>query len=156
MPVPPSAGTIPLEPTNGQGRHATEAAIRNAEDLARYFAHLAKDHKMDDILVLDVRGRASFADFFVIASGASRRQVRAVAEALVVQTARDEGVRPMSVEGLEASRWVLLDYGEVIVHFFDPDLRSFYDLEGLWSDAPRTEVASEASGERVLLGGARA
>ena len=104
--------------------------------LAARIAQIADEHKAEDILVLDVRGRLFLTDYFVIASGQNPRQLRAIAEE-VQREAREAGVRLIGAEGLPVSRWVLLDYGDVVVHLFEPTTRAFYDLEMLWADAPR-------------------
>ncbi len=88
------------------------------------------------MIELDLSRLTSFCDSFIITHGASRRQVVAIAEK-VLEDLRLAGRRPMGVEGMDAGRWVLIDYGDVIVHVFDEPLRGFYDLEGLWADAPR-------------------
>ena len=82
---------------------------------------------------------STYCDAFVICHGTNRRQVRAIAEG-IQENLRERGVRPLGVEGMEASRWVLLDFGDVVVHVFDEPLRGFYDLDGLWGDAPRMKV----------------
>jgi ribosome-associated protein len=89
-------------------------------------------------VILDLAGVASYCDAFVICHASNRRQVRAVAEG-VVDDLRAEGRRAIGVEGLDASRWVLIDFGDVVVHVFDGPLRGLYDLEALWSDAKRIE-----------------
>ena len=89
-----------------------------------------------DGLVLDLRHLSDAADYFVIVSGTSDTHVRAIAEH-VIATLQDEGVRPYQVEGLNAGRWVLVDYVDFVVHVFHPTLRAFYQLEGLWGDAPQ-------------------
>jgi ribosome-associated protein len=98
------------------------------------------DKKADDVLILDVRGKTSYADYFVIASGDSDRQVSAMAEHVQLEL-REEGVRPLGAEGEERGQWVLLDFGEVVAHLFHHEVRTFYDLEGLWTDVPRERVA---------------
>jgi ribosome-associated protein len=85
---------------------------------------------------------ASYCDGFVICSGTNRRHVRAIAEG-IVDDLRKAGLRPVGVEGLDASRWVLLDFGDVLVHVFDEPMRGFYDLEGLWADVPRVQLDVE-------------
>lgn len=77
----------------------------------------------------------------MVCHASNRRQVRAIAEG-VVEDLRKLGVRPLGVEGLDASRWVLLDFGDLLVHVFDEPMRGFYDLDGLWGDAPRLDVAA--------------
>jgi ribosome-associated protein len=110
-----------------------------AHALAHALARSADSRKAEDITLLDLTGRASFCDSFLICSASNRRQVRAIAEGMV-KDLRESGVKPLGIEGMEASRWVLLDFGAVIVHVFDAPLRDFYDLEGLWSDAPRVPL----------------
>ncbi len=94
--------------------------------------------KAEDLVVLDVRDRTSYADVFIICSGRSSRQVMAIAEH-VSETLKKKGIRPLSVEGLTDGHWVLLDYGHLIIHVFHEPVRRFYDLEGLWIDAKRIE-----------------
>lgn len=84
--------------------------------------------------MLDIRNVASFADYFVIASGQTRRQIQAILDAVDESLASD-GVEPMGREGEPKSGWILLDYGDVIVHLFDPEERAYYDLEELWHTA---------------------
>ncbi len=99
-------------------------------------ARLALEKKANDVRALDVRERSSFTDFFLLCSGSSDRQVAAVARH-IEDTLRKDGVRALGVEGLREGRWVLLDYGDFVVHVFLEETRRFYDLERLWSDAPR-------------------
>jgi len=93
------------------------------------------ERKAEDVMVLDVRGLSSATDFFVIASGRSDVQVKAIAEH-VIEGAKVDGNRPAHVEGMDQGRWVLIDYIDYVVHVFLPSVRSFYQLEGLWGDAP--------------------
>ncbi len=93
------------------------------------------DRKAVDIVVLDLRGLCAATDYFVIASGTSDAHVRGMADHLVAALA-PRGVAPHHVEGLAQGRWVLLDYVDFVVHVFHPELREFYQLERLWSDAP--------------------
>ena len=90
-------------------------------------------------LVLDLRQISDAVDYFVIVSGTSDTHVRAIAEH-VIATLRAEGMRPYHVEGLSQGRWVLVDYVDFVVHVFHPTLRSFYQLEGLWGDAPQRQL----------------
>jgi ribosome-associated protein len=105
------------------------------EAAARKAAEAALDRKAEDVALVDLRGRASYADFLVICSGTNERQLEAVAEA-VERSLRDQGQRLMGSEGARGGKWVLLDFGDVVVHVFHQEERAFYDLEGLWSDAP--------------------
>ena len=95
---------------------------------------MASDKKGSDIVLLRTAELTTMADYFVIASGRSERQVQALSQAIVDEL-RDDGVRPLGVEGLSSARWVLLDYGGVIVHVFSPEEREYYGLERLWSGA---------------------
>ena len=99
----------------------------------------AEDKKALDLIVLDLRKAAGFTDFFVIASGANVRQVRAIADAVMESLAAD-GVKPAHVEGYDRSEWILLDYFDFIVHVFSPETRMFYGLERLWGNADRIEM----------------
>ena len=89
-----------------------------------------------DIIVLDVSGLTSLADSFIICSGRSNRQVTAIADYIRTDL-KKQGVAPLSVEGLQEGHCVLMDYGDIVINVFYDDVRRFYDLEGLWSDAPR-------------------
>lgn len=112
-----------------------------AQALARKIAQLVLDKKAKDVLILDVRGMTSYADYFVIASGESDRQVSAMADNVLSEMKQAENLRPIGHEGTETGQWVLIDYGEVVVHLFFEEVRAFYDLEGLWADAAREQVA---------------
>lgn len=105
---------------------------------------LALERRARDVAVLDLRGISSAADYFVIASGTSDVQVKAIAEH-VVDELRQGGVKPLHVEGLTGGRWVLIDYVDFVVHVFHPEARSFYQLETLWGDAPRWEAPDDGA-----------
>ena len=92
-----------------------------------------------DVVVLDVRKLTSVADAFIVCSGRSNRQVTALGE-FIKQDLKKQGKQPLNVEGLKEGHWVLMDYGYVIVHIFFEQVRSFYDLEGLWADARRIRI----------------
>ena len=113
-------------------------------ELARFAALAALDKKAEDLVILDVRGLSSIADFFVIMSGRSTRHVQGLAQA-VDAALRHKNVKDGNTEGLNEGHWVLLDYNDVIVHIFYNEDRSFYDIEGLWHDAPRVEMEPEAA-----------
>jgi len=98
------------------------------------------DAKGEDIQHIDLRDRSSFADFMIIASGTSTRQVKAMADRLV-QRAKSIGVKPLGVEGDREAEWVLVDLADVIVHLMVPQTRAFYNLEKLWSAPPPTQTA---------------
>ncbi len=100
------------------------------------FVKAAMGKKALHLVVLDVRELSSVADAFIICSGRSNRQVRAIAEH-IQEKMKDQGIKPLSVEGLEEGHWVLMDYGDTIIHIFYEPVRALYDLEGLWADANR-------------------
>jgi ribosome-associated protein len=104
--------------------------------LARLAVAAAADKKAENILLLDLRGLSTMADYFVVCSGASERQLRAIADS--IESSVDEHrLRPAHhVEGLSGGGWILVDYGDVVVHIFSPSLRAYYNLEALWSKAP--------------------
>jgi len=104
------------------------------EDVRRA-ATRALERKAEEVTVLDVRGLSSATDYFLIASGRSDVQVKAIAQH-VIESAKAEGNRPEHVEGMDQGRWVLIDYIDHVVHVFLPPVRAFYQLEGLWGDAP--------------------
>ena len=105
-------------------------------EVAQLIVDLAADKLAEDILLLDLRGLASFADYFVIMSAESSRQIEALEEDLT-QSLKDAGVSRHRREGAPGSGWVLLDFSDVIIHIFSPEEREFYDLERLWSRAPQ-------------------
>ncbi len=110
-------------------------------DLAQLCANIALDAKAEDLVILDVEGKSSFTDYFVIMNGRSTRHVQGLAEVIEGEL-RSKRVKATHAEGLQEGMWVLLDFDEVVVHIFYYDQRSFYDLEGLWHDAKRIEPES--------------
>lgn len=108
----------------------------NWEQQLDIYVQAALEKKAEGVIVLDVRGRTSIADAFIICSGRSNRQVSAIAES-IQRTLKKQAIKALSVEGLGDGHWVLMDYGHVIIHVFYESTRTFYDLEGLWVDAPR-------------------
>ena len=105
-------------------------------ELAQLVVDVASDGLASDIVMLDVRQVASFADYFVIMSADSSRQIEGLEED-IARALKEENVRHFHREGIPSSGWVLLDYSDVIIHIFGPEERSFYDLERLWSQAPQ-------------------
>jgi len=101
-------------------------------------ARVAEDHKGQDIAVLDMRGITPLYDFFILVTGSSRRQIHTITEE-VDAALRAEGERRLSIEGMESSRWVVQDYGDMVVHVFDAETRAYYALEELWADAQRID-----------------
>lgn len=111
----------------------------NSKEKAFLCARAALDHKANDLVILSIQKLSSFADYFVICSGNSDRQVQAIATHIEEKLAK-EGYYPLGIEGKREGRWILLDYGEVVVHVFYQPVREFYDLERLWADAPRVAL----------------
>ena len=111
---------------------------------ARRVVEAALEKKAEDVVVLDVRGTASFADVFVLATGNSDRHVRSIVDGIGAAL-EPLGERPLGVEGETEGRWVLMDLNDVVVHVFLREVRSYYDLERLWGDAPRLEFAAGAA-----------
>lgn len=112
------------------------AAAPDDSRLIRIAVEAALDRKADELLVLDLGKISDFTDHFLICNGSNERQVQAIADS-VIKKLRDEGERPLHVEGLSHGHWVLLDYGgEMVIHIFRGETREFYALERLWSDAP--------------------
>jgi ribosome-associated protein len=114
-------------------------ATLSAEAVVRVAAHAALDKKAIDLAVLDLQGLSTIADFFLVCSARSSTQADTIAEA-VRGALRAEGVRPRHNEGSAESGWLLLDYGDVVVHVFLEETRGFYALERLWGDAPLVSV----------------
>ncbi len=110
------------------------------DSLAFALATAAYEKKALDMAILDMRELVDYCDVFVICSATNRRQVQAIAEGVRAFGRKELGLKPQAIEGLEAARWVLVDFGDVVVHVFDQPLRGFYNLDGLWSDAPRLPV----------------
>jgi ribosome-associated protein len=115
---------------------------KSGHELAQICAGAALDTQAEELVILDVRGLATFADYFVIMNGKSTRHVQALAEA-VEGAVRSKRVKASSAEGLNEGIWVLLDFDDVIVHIFYHEQRKFYDLEGLWSQAKRVTTEEE-------------
>lgn len=112
-------------------------------DRARLCATLVLDKKALNVRILDIRRLSSMADFLVLASGGSDRQVQAAADSVHLGLKHQHGVRPLGIEGMNEGRWVLIDYGDVMVHVFQEPVRQFYDLDGLWRDAPEVALPDE-------------
>ena len=108
--------------------------LLDSAELAHRVVDIASDKQASDIVLLDIRGLTTIADYFVICSANTERQIGAISDALLETLAKD-GVSPLHSEGLGQSGWVLMDYGDVIVHIFTPAERAYYSLEKLWSAA---------------------
>jgi ribosome-associated protein len=107
--------------------------------LATTIAAHAADKKARDIVALDLRQIAGYTDFFVICTGNTDRQAKAIHDGIHLGLKQEDGLLPRRVEGLSEARWILMDYLDVVVHVFTPETRDFYRLEALWGDVPRRE-----------------
>lgn len=126
-----------------QSPQPTDRAPLDWQTKARLAASAALAVKAEDVVLLEVGEVAYFADAFVLATGRSDRQVQAIADA-VVRAAKESGDPPLGIEGYREGRWVLVDWGDVIVHVFQREVRAHYDLERLWSEARRLEIEEPA------------
>ena len=118
----------------------TETRELAPEELAERIAQIASDKLAQDIRVIDLRGIVSYTDFFIICSGNTERQAKAIHDAIYQELKDVYGRLPRRVEGLTESRWILMDYLDAVIHIFTPDARSYYRLEQLWGDAPSKTV----------------
>jgi ribosome-associated protein len=118
------------------GAPSTSVASDRAREQAMAIAIAALEKKAVGLEILDVAGKVDYADFLVIMTGRSDRQVQALAQG-IEEALKKQGKRPLAVEGLPHASWVLMDFGDVVVHVFQDDARSLYDIEGLWMDARR-------------------
>lgn len=136
-----SADAILSEPSAKVVRSPT--VTDRSRQLAAAAARTAIANNGSDILVLDVCEQTALFDYFVIATGTSRRQLHAISEEIDDALQKDLGDTRLGIEGYEDSRWIVLDYGSVMIHLFDEEARAYYDLESLWADAkvvPLTEL----------------
>jgi ribosome-associated protein len=123
----------------GGGKRATSGKGRLTGEVSKA-VRAALDKKASEVVILDLRNTPAFTDFFVLCSGQSTRQVKAIADG-VEETLRATKIRPAHVEGYDRAEWILMDYFTFIVHVFTPQTRAFYSLERLWGNAERIEVA---------------
>lgn len=114
--------------------------MTDSESLARTCASAALDKKAEDVVLLDLRDVSSFTDFFLICSGGSEPQLKAISSSIRERVREEFTRRPLAEDGYPLSQWVVLDYGDVICHLFLGEKREFYDLESLWSDAKKIPI----------------
>jgi ribosome-associated protein len=126
---PLKIATVASVPTSG-----AEVALQRALLCAR----IATDYKAQDVVVLDMRGITPLYDFFVLATGSSRRQIHTLAEEIDAALA-NEGDTRLGIEGYESAKWVVQDYGDIVVHLFDAEARRYYGLDDLWADATQLD-----------------
>jgi ribosome-associated protein len=127
-----------------QDTRPTRPTPTTEEELARAIAEMTWDLKGLNTVVIDLRGRVSYTDFLVISSGTSERQVQAIARYVNDELSR-LGKLAIAGEGLDSGRWALLDYGDVILHVFNQSVRQEFNLEGMWTQAPRLELDKKPS-----------
>jgi ribosome-associated protein len=153
--APPSAPVVEARAPSSGGRPTTRkarslsdpsesTASADARELATLIAIAALDKKAMGLEILDVAGKVDYADFLVLMTGRSDRHVAALSQGIEQALREKKNKRPVAVEGLPIARWVLMDYGDVVVHVFQDGVRSLYDLEGLWIDARTLPVPSGA------------
>ena len=121
-------------------KEAIISDAKSSELFAQALAVAALEKKALDLVILDMRGLIDFSDYFVLCTAKNSRQVRAIAESVKMVAKKEHDSPPVGLEGLDACRWVLVDFSDVVVHVFDGPMRGFYDLDGLWRDAPRLDV----------------
>jgi ribosome-associated protein len=121
----------------------------DSRKLAQLCRELADNKKAEDIVILDVRELSSVTDYFVIASGSSEPHLRAIVDEITGKLRDDFGLRPRAMDGTLQTAWIVLDYFDVIIHVMRPDVRSRYELETLWGDAPRVRPRKRAALERT-------
>jgi len=119
-----------------------------SKDRAILCAAYALEKKAVNVRILEVQGISSLTDYLVIASGSSDRQVQAIAESVHLGLKKEHSTLPLGVEGMNEGRWVLIDYGDVMVHIFQEHVREFYDLDGLWSEAAEIDIPEKYHWER--------
>ena len=140
---PAAASDAASVSTEGAGAQASADSVIDERILTA--AQAASDKKAHDLTLLDLRSVASFTDCFLLASAGNQRQVQAIADE-VSERLKKQGTRAARIEGYQTAEWVLLDYGDFIIHVFEEKARRFYDLERLWRDAARVPLPAEVTG----------
>ncbi len=123
-------------------RVCMKEAFKDSKEKSLFCAKVALEKKAFDITILELKRVSSLTDYFLICSGRSDRQVQAIAQ-FIEEKMKERGVRPLGVEGMQEGRWVLMDYEDVVIHIFYEPIRLYYDLEGLWIEAPRVNPPEE-------------
>ena len=126
-----------VDQSSAGSQAASTSGPDRALERALAAARTADDNRGRDIVILDLREQTTFFDYFVIVTGTSRRQLHAISEEIDDALEKGMGDRRMGIEGYAESRWILLDYGDVVIHMFEPETRAYYDLEQLWAQAKR-------------------
>jgi ribosome-associated protein len=132
--------------TSARETLGTDRNTDRSLQLALAAARTAAENRGQNLVVLDLREQTPIFDYFVLATGTSRRQLHAMSEEIDNKLQRDLGDRRLGIEGFTDSRWILLDYGSVVIHLFDEETRSYYDLENLWGSARRLDLSEVLAG----------
>jgi len=122
---------------------SSEKNILDSKELAFYSAKSALDKKAENLKILELKEISSFTDYFLLCSAMSDRQVQAISDAIVEYLKKNHKVSPVRIDGYPEGRWVVIDYGDLVVHIFIDEIREYYNLEDLWSDAPQVEIPQE-------------
>ncbi len=115
-------------------------------DRARKIATICYQKRAEDVKILDLRGLCGYTDFFIIATAASRPQMRGIVKDIQKEMSKEK-CRPLGESGVQEGNWVLADYGDMVLHLFDPEYRDFYELEEMWADAPEVEFDTNSKGK---------
>ena len=145
-PIPVPDRQEPVVQTTIRKPTAAKTSSPDSLSLALAAARTAAENRGQNIVILDIRAVTTEFDYFVIATGTSRRQLRAMSEEIDHTLEDDLGDRRLQIEGFVESRWIVLDYGSVVIHLFDGEARKYYDLENLWAEAQRVELTSVLKG----------
>ena len=137
----PAAASEPTDPLAIPSRAIRPHGLEQGRKLAAAAAQVALDNNGSNLIVLDVSGQSAEFDFFVLATGTSRRQLHAMSEQIDDRLEKNLGDHRMGIEGYAESRWIVLDYGSVVIHLFDEETREYYDLESLWADGVSVPLA---------------
>ncbi|WP_442505913.1 ribosome silencing factor [Novipirellula sp. SH528] len=133
----PPEDAAPFNPMLQPSRAIRPHGVEYSRKLAAAAAQVALDNKGQDVMVLDVCGQTAEFDLFVLATGSSRRQLHAISEQIDDVLEKSLGDERLGIEGYQDSRWIVLDYGSVVIHLFDEETRDYYDLESLWADGKK-------------------
>jgi ribosome-associated protein len=137
---------------NRTGGRLARKKESNSRTRALLCVNASLEKKAKELVILNVSGISSFADYFILCSGTSDRQIQAIADAIQLNL-KQAGMLPLGVEGEAGGKWILLDYDDVIIHVFLESVRTFYDLERLWSETPRMAVPDETASLKALAEG---
>lgn len=141
----------PSQAPQGSIPGARETQLHQSLELARAAVRVAAENRGQEILLLDLSNQTSIFDYFLIITGTSRRQLAAISTEIDRMMKSTFNERKLSITGYEESRWIILDYGNIVVHLFDEDTRRFYDLESLWGDATVVDVSEIVSAASVQI-----